>query len=591
VLNAAHRAGKREFFMFGEVFNTSRPYTSQFTTRNKMQAVLDFPFQDAARRFASQSEDATVLRSLFVNDDWYTDANSNVYQMPTFLGNHDIGRFGALLLTDNAGAADAELLRRDRLAHELMYLSRGNPVVYYGDEQGFTGVLGFEGSRQSMFASQVDDYLDDDLLGTSRTHAQSNFNPDHPLYRRISQLALLTKEHRALRNGAHQHRYAARRAGVYAFSRIDARQQREYVVALNNSETPKVASVPTYVRRGAFVRVYGTGRQRLRSGADRRLELTVPALSTVVYKATRTIPESLRAPRISLNRVRPSVQTNSRMRVHANVGGASFNEVTFYVKQGDGRWRSTGTDDTRPYRVFDDVSSLRAGTELAYRAVVRDNAGHVRVSAPRRAVAPAPRLTIEAPAEGGDVFGTIEVRVTADPERATHVVDIQRSVDGRRWRTVHTDSSSPVYTYFDDVSAIPVGTVIRYRAILTEPDGTRVRSAVRTVTRTEPQPLVDSATIAGSLQSELGCPADWDPACETSHLAFDSTDGLWKATFTLPAGSYEYKVAIDDSWDVNYGAGGALNGGNIVLEVPAGGASVTFVWDQVTHVPTHTVNE
>jgi hypothetical protein len=322
-----------------------------------------------------------------------------------------------------------------------------------------------------MFASQVEDYLDDDLLGTSRTHAQSNFNPDHPLYRRISQLALLTKEHRALRDGAHQHRYAARRAGVYAFSRVDARQQREYVVALNNSEQPKTAAVPTYVRRGSFVRVYGTGRQRLRSGVDRRLELTVPALSTVVYKATRTIPESLRAPRISLNRVRASAQANSRMRVHANVSGASFNEVTFYVKQGDGRWRSTGTDDTRPYRVFDDVSSLRAGTELAYRAVVRDNAGHVRASARRHAVVPEPRLTIEAPAEGADAFGTIEVRVTADPERATHVVDIQRRVDGRRWRTVHTDSSSPVYTYFDDLSAVPVGTVIRYRAILTEPDG------------------------------------------------------------------------------------------------------------------------
>ena len=36
-----------------------------------------------------------------------------------------------------------------------MYFSRGNPVVYYGDEQGFTGAGGDQAARQDMFASQV----------------------------------------------------------------------------------------------------------------------------------------------------------------------------------------------------------------------------------------------------------------------------------------------------------------------------------------------------------------------------------------------------------------------------------------------------
>ena len=93
--------------------------------------------------------------------------------------------------------------------------------------------------------------------------------------------------------------------------------------------------------------------------------------------------------------------------------------------------------------------------------------------------------------------------------------------------------------------------------------------------------------MAGDVQSEIGCPADWDPACADSHLTFDTDDGLWKGTWTVPAGSYEWKVAIDDSWTVSYGAGGG--GDNIKLEVPAGGASVTFVWDQVSHVPTATI--
>jgi alpha-amylase len=139
VLAYAKNQGKSEFFMFGEVFDLSRPFTSTFTTRNKMQAVLDFPFQDAARSFASESNPASELSTFFRNDDWYTDADSNVYQLPTFLGNHDMGRIGSFVNADNPSASESELVARDRLAHELMFFSRGNPVIYYGDEQGFTG--------------------------------------------------------------------------------------------------------------------------------------------------------------------------------------------------------------------------------------------------------------------------------------------------------------------------------------------------------------------------------------------------------------------------------------------------------------------
>ena len=60
-----------------------------------------------------------------------------------------------------------------------------------------------------MFASQVPQYLDDDLLGTDATHAGDNFVPSHPLYRAISRLADVTQQHPALRNGAQQVRYAS----------------------------------------------------------------------------------------------------------------------------------------------------------------------------------------------------------------------------------------------------------------------------------------------------------------------------------------------------------------------------------------------
>ncbi|MGH8892358.1 MAG: alpha-amylase family glycosyl hydrolase [Actinomycetes bacterium] len=590
VLDYAHSVGKDEFFMFGEVFDTTKSFTSHFTTTDRMQAVLDFPFQEAARNFASRGQSADHLRSFFLGDDWYTDADSNVYQLPTFLGNHDMGRIGHFVSSDNAGASDDELVARDRLAHELMYFSRGNPVVYYGDEQGFTGTGGDQVARQTLFASQVPEYLDDDLLGTDRTHAQDNFEPSHPMYQAIRDLADVTTAHTALRDGAHQHRYADGGAGVYSFSRIDREEQREYVVALNNSETARTVAVPTYLRRTTFGKVYGSGESALTTGANRRLPVTVPALSAVVYRASRDVPSSGRAPEVELDRPQPAAQSRGRMQVTAEVDGRSFYEVTFHARVGDGPWQPVGTDDNAPYSVFHDVSGEDPGTPVRYRAVALDNAGHTSTSRARSTRVPLPAVAITTPQDGGEVTRLADVTVAASvaPDRASNVVELQRSVAGGAWTSLGTDDSSPVYTAFDDVSALELGTQVRYRAVLTMAGGTTVTSSPAGVTVAPPRPLVGSVTVAGSLQSELGCPGDWDPGCAATHLTFDDSDGRWKGTFAVPAGGHQWKVAIDDSWAENYGAGGARDGGNIALTLAAD-STVTFVWDQNSKVPSATV--
>ena len=125
------------------------------------------------------------------------------------------------------------------------------------------------------------------------------------------------------------------------------------------------------------------------------------------------------------------------MKVSANVGGSSFNEVTFYARVQGGAWRPIGTDDTRPYRVFHDVSAVPDGQRVAYRAVVRDNAGHTRVSARERAIVPKPTLTIKSPAEGANVFGKIAVGASptrsAPPRPSASSAD-SAAVPGRRSR-------------------------------------------------------------------------------------------------------------------------------------------------------------
>src|SRR3954468_19785070 len=52
-----------------------------------------------------------------------------------------------------------------------------------------------------------------------------------------------------------------------------------------------------------------------------------------------------------------------------------------------------------------------------------------------------------------------------------------------------------------------------------------------------------TVTVAGDLQSEAGCPGDWDPGCAATHLAYDATDDVWQGTFSLPAGNWQYKAA------------------------------------------------
>lgn len=86
----------------------------------------------------------------------------------------------------------------------------------------------------------------------------------------------------------------------------------------------------------------------------------------------------------------------------------------------------------------------------------------------------------------------------------------------------------------------------------------------------------DTFALVGSLQSELGCSEDWQPACEATHLLPTDTAGVYAAEFTVPAGSWEYKVAANDTWDDAWG----LNGGGDNIPLTVGGdTDVRVVFD------------
>lgn len=95
------------------------------------------------------------------------------------------------------------------------------------------------------------------------------------------------------------------------------------------------------------------------------------------------------------------------------------------------------------------------------------------------------------------------------------------------------------------------------------------------------------ATLVGDFQKALGAASDWDPGAAATEMT-SIGDGEYKFTGTLPAGTYEYKVAIDGDWTESYGGAnygnpnGAAANGNIQITLNQD-AEVTFYYNHNNH--------
>lgn len=89
-----------------------------------------------------------------------------------------------------------------------------------------------------------------------------------------------------------------------------------------------------------------------------------------------------------------------------------------------------------------------------------------------------------------------------------------------------------------------------------------------------------AVAIAGDFNTILGAPEDWAPQYDEAQMKFNSRRKVWTLAATLPAGFYTYKIALNRSWDENYGAFGARDGAN--HELKHDGGKVTFTYDHAT---------
>ena len=366
----AKKSGINNFTIFGEVFDYSTLNLMTYVRQNKIETVLDFPFQAKATEFASGYSNAPVLSALFENDDYYTSAQSSASNLVTFLGNHDVGRVGYIIASKRIQPA-AQLVPRTNLANALMYFSRGIPVVYYGDEVGMTGSNSGKDqfARQDMFPTDIELWKNEPRIGGSPIGNGDAFTAtsQSPIANYLIKLAEIRRDNPALANGPMLERYS--KYSLYVISKKDVVQNREYLVAFNNSDTDEIVEVTTATSGAEWTQILGTTDVTVN---ENKLSFTVPALSTLVLKANSAINQFA----TKHTRLSTSVDDLTGFyKVKAGISSKDFLTVEFFArKAGSTRWVSQGVDTGAPYSIFIDPLDFPK-KKIQLRATARNSQG------------------------------------------------------------------------------------------------------------------------------------------------------------------------------------------------------------------------
>lgn len=203
MLERAEANGIHHFHIFGEIAYEEPTATlaAQVMAESGLPYALDMGFAKAAQLVVSGKDSPRTMAEFLAQDAIYPGGAKTALGLPTFLGNHDFGRFSMFVRQMSGSDDEGELLSRLMLGHAMLFTLRGVPTVYYGDEQGFISDGNDQLAREDIFPSKVAVYNDNNLIGTDATTAQSNFDTGHPLYRLIGTLAKARTSRPALRRG------------------------------------------------------------------------------------------------------------------------------------------------------------------------------------------------------------------------------------------------------------------------------------------------------------------------------------------------------------------------------------------------------
>ena len=364
---AAEQKGISDFTIFGEVWEPDPIALMNFIRVNKMQTALDFPFQRVAVDYAASSSSASVLENLFAYDDYYTSSNSSASSLVTFLGNHDMGRV-AFLINAKRVNPQSQLLARVKLAHVLLYLSRGIPTIYYGDEVGMTGSENGndQRARQDMFPTQVEMWKNEPRVGSKPVKDGDSFSEkSHPISDLLKNLGQLRKEHPALANGQMQIRYA--KGPLFIFSKRAVGENTEYLIALNNSSKKVSATVPT-ATSGNWEKLLGSASFE---GNRSEVSISLSPFGYAVLRGKKGITETT----VNLGKLSSKTDFLSGFeKLSASVATRDLATAEFLIRsKGKTDWVSVGVDLNRPYSVY--INPEDFSGNLEFKAIITNSKG------------------------------------------------------------------------------------------------------------------------------------------------------------------------------------------------------------------------
>lgn len=378
---AAFTQGKSTFPMWGEVADSDPSSTSFWIKQGGFNEVLDFPMQAVMVDYINE-QNAPWIGSFFNTDDYYTTTTTNSNGLGTFLGNHDMGRIGTFIANRTSDATVA--LKRDQLAHALLFTIRGVPIVYYGDEFGITGG-GDKEARQDLFPSAVTSWQDQFRIGSEPVGTQSSFDTTNPLQDTIRSLTGLREKFPALASGSQHTVYANN--GILVFTRFDSASHQEVLVALNTNSKATSAVFTALVSGDTWSLAGGAG-SIATAGAKTTLHL--PTLSWAVFTSNTAVPKASKIT-AKVTVVKPDPINEDQLEIDSTATGAAYLDVAFKYRLGKGTWLDLGVDSAPTfsfnpnlngiYRVFPLVKTFPAKTTIQFETVASDSYGVSSTSA------------------------------------------------------------------------------------------------------------------------------------------------------------------------------------------------------------------
>jgi hypothetical protein len=272
------------------------------------------------------------------------------------------------------------------LANALLYFTRGIPAVYYGDEVGMTGSNSGNDqfARQDMFATEVELWKNETRIGGSPIGNGDSFaaTGTSPVAIYLKQISEIRRTNPGLANGIMLTRYAVN--SLFVVSKKDPVENREYIVAFNNSDTDESVEISSATSSGGWQLLLGQSEATTNSN---KITFTVPALSTVIFKANNPID----GVETKVGKLTTALDDMTGFyQVKAGLTSSDFLAVEFFTRtSGTSKWISNGVDTNAPYSIFLDPLDF-AKKKIDIKAVATNSKG-------KNFVTPIAKLSIPAP--------------------------------------------------------------------------------------------------------------------------------------------------------------------------------------------------